>query len=56
MTSVTPIVQQGVISTQVERVVADRPTAAEAPRPEPREIPPPPPAETGRGTTLDTSA
>jgi len=56
--AVGPATQQGIISTQVERVQNDKPTAAEAPRlreaaPPP---PPPPPEETGRGANIDTSA
>ena len=55
MTSIGPAVQQGIISTQVERVVNDRPMTAEAPRPV-AEVTPPPPVETGRGAEVDTSA
>lgn len=58
MDAVGPATQQGIISTQIERVVNDRPTAAEPPRVQTREASPPPPpaAETGRGATVDTSA
>lgn len=64
-TDVGPAAGQGVVSTQVQQIQADRPVTAE--RPEPRETvearpetvespPPPPPPETGRGTNLDTTA
>lgn len=55
MSTIGPVVQQGVISTQVERVQNDRPTASESPRPV-QEAPPPPPVESGRGLTIDTTA
>ncbi|MGE4351215.1 MAG: hypothetical protein AB7E52_03400 [Bdellovibrionales bacterium] len=61
MTDIGPVAQQGVLSTQVERVQNDRPTAVEPPRevvttPPETATPTPPPAETGRGATVDTSA
>ncbi len=55
-TAIGPSVQQGVLSTQIDRVQNDK-TVAEAARPESTpEPPPPPPPETGRGTEVDTSA
>lgn len=58
MSGVSGVAQQGVISTQVERVQNDRPVATtEAPRPvEASQPPPPPPSDSGRGATVDTSA
>lgn len=57
MSAIGSVNQQGVISTQVERVQNDRPTAVEAPRNvEAAPPPPPPPPESGRGGTIDTSA
>ena len=56
MTSVGPVNQQGVISTQVARVQSDRPVAVEAPRTAEQTAPPPPSPESGRGVTVDTSA
>jgi len=57
MTDIGPIAQQGIISTQVERVQNDRPTAVEPPRqPVQTAPPPPPPVDSGRGATLDTTA
>lgn len=55
MSGIGPVAQQGIISTQVERVQNDRPTATEAPQVE-TPPPPPPPPETGRGGAVDTSA
>jgi hypothetical protein len=54
MTSIGPVAQQGVISTQVEHI-NDRPTAVEATQ-EVAASPPPPAPETGRGAKIDTSA
>jgi hypothetical protein len=56
---ISPASSQGVISTQLDRIQNDRPTATEAPRP--REVetpppPPPPPADSGRGGNVDRSA
>lgn len=53
------VAQQGIISTQVERIQNDKPTAAEAPKPQQAEAPPPPPpppADSGRGASVDTTA
>jgi len=55
MSTVGPVAQQGVISTQVEHIQNDRPASAEQARPV-EKSPPPPPPETGRGQSLDTSA
>lgn len=58
MTGVGPVAGQGIISTQIERVQNELPTAQPPPPREPErvETPPPPPAESGRGMTIDTSA
>ncbi|MDX9690027.1 MAG: hypothetical protein RBT70_06100 [Alphaproteobacteria bacterium] len=53
MTGIGPIAQQGIVSTQVERMVADRPQTPEPPK---VEATPPPAPETGRGAQIDTSA
>jgi hypothetical protein len=48
---------QGAISTQLDRVQNDKPTASEPPRPTTAEAaPPPPPPDSGRGAHLDTTA
>ncbi|MDD5585865.1 MAG: hypothetical protein PHY92_02775 [Alphaproteobacteria bacterium] len=57
--TVTPAASQGVISTQLERVHNDRPTATEAPRPREERAPPPPPPqpeESSRGRNVDRTA
>ncbi|MDD3183090.1 MAG: hypothetical protein PHD48_09850 [Alphaproteobacteria bacterium] len=58
MTEVSPVAQQGVISTQVERVQSERPVSAEPVRETqtPAAPPPPPPVDSGRGATVDTTA
>ncbi|MFA6279371.1 MAG: hypothetical protein WC612_01080 [Bdellovibrionales bacterium] len=54
MTGIGVIAQQGAISTQV--ATASVPLAAAAPVQVEQAPPPPPPVESGRGTTVDTSA
>lgn len=56
MSGLGPVAQQGVISTQIERVQQERPVAADPSRETETTPPPPPPPEEGRGATVDTSA
>lgn len=57
MSGLGPVAQQGVISTQIERVQNEIPVAAEPTREtQSAPPPPPPPPEEGRGMTVDTSA
>jgi len=58
MSTIGPVTQQGVVSTQIEQVQRSSvPVSAESPRAvQESPPPPPPPVESGRGTALDTSA
>jgi len=61
MSAIGAVTQQGIISTQIERVQNDGP----APPPQPQAQvsdrveapppPPPPPTDSGRGATVDTT-
>jgi hypothetical protein len=53
MSGIGPVAQQGIVSTQVERMVVDHPQTPEPPK---VEAAPSPAPETGRGTQIDTSA
>ncbi len=53
VSAVSASAPQGAISTQLDRVQNDRPTAAEPPHPT---APPPPPVEESRGASVDTTA
>ena len=56
MTEIGPVAQQGVVSTQLQRVQTETAVAPEAAQRAEASPPPPPPPEEGRGATIDTTA
>lgn len=53
--TISSVASQGVVTTQLDRVNNDQTTQVTTPEQE-TPPPPPPPAESGRGTSVDTSA